>query len=188
MAGPTAKEVVKEHVIFVRERNFNLRVESYYVSKLLVLMAIGLIQSLLLFMIVRIFCGSTGEIPGQWLTFAALTTCGTTLGLLISTISRTEEVATALVPVVVIPQIILAGVIVTLSRDSGFAFYLAYSGISSFWGQRSLEALLPRVDQIMLNEPDRPFIAQLAVLCYHAFVFIALTLTVLVIQSRQSRR
>ena len=32
-----AKELVKEHMIFLRERDFNLRVTSYFSSKLIVL-------------------------------------------------------------------------------------------------------------------------------------------------------
>jgi hypothetical protein len=40
---------------------------------------------------------------------------GPALGLFIAAVTRSEEVATALVPIAVVPQIILAGVIVPLS-------------------------------------------------------------------------
>ena len=38
-----AKELVKERVIFLRERDFNLRVSAYFASKFLVLAVIGVV-------------------------------------------------------------------------------------------------------------------------------------------------
>ena len=110
-----AKELVKERVIYTRERDFNLRIDSYFASKFLVLVLIALIQVALLFGIVRLWCGPPGGAAGQRVALALLAVAGTALGLLISALARTEEVAAALVPIAVIPQIILAGVIAPLS-------------------------------------------------------------------------
>ena len=56
-----AKELVKERVIFLRERDFNLRVGGYFVSKFLVLSLISVVQASLLFGIVRAWCGPPGS-------------------------------------------------------------------------------------------------------------------------------
>ena len=105
-----AKELVKERVIYLRERDFNLRVGGYFASKFLVLAVIGIMQATLLFTIVRVWCGPEGNVFLQLVTLAALAVVGTMVGLLISAVARSEEVAIALVPIAVIPQIILAGV------------------------------------------------------------------------------
>ena len=55
-----AKELVKERVIFLRERDFNLRVGSYFASKILVLTIIAVVQATLLFIIVRPWCRPPG--------------------------------------------------------------------------------------------------------------------------------
>jgi ABC-type multidrug transport system ATPase subunit len=67
-----AKELVKERVIYSRERDFNLRLDSYYASKFLVLVLVALAQVTLLFGIVRAWCGPSGSALGLWLTLAPL--------------------------------------------------------------------------------------------------------------------
>ena len=44
-----AKEIVKEQLIYAHERDFNLRVSSYYASKLLLLAILSILQATLLF-------------------------------------------------------------------------------------------------------------------------------------------
>jgi ABC-type multidrug transport system ATPase subunit/pSer/pThr/pTyr-binding forkhead associated (FHA) protein len=143
-----AKELVKERVIFLRERAFNLRIGSYLVSKYLVLNLTGIVQAAVLFGIVRLWCHLPGTTLTQWLTLAALSVAGTALGLLISSLARSEEVATALVPMAIIPQIILAGAIVPLS---GAAKGLAMGFITVYWGQQALERTLPDGDLTLLG-------------------------------------
>jgi len=57
---------------------------------------------------------SSGTGPGRWACLVQLA-AGTGLGLLVSAAAASEDVALALVPVVVIPQIVLAGVVPLLS-------------------------------------------------------------------------
>jgi ABC-type multidrug transport system ATPase subunit len=161
-----AKELVKERVIYTRERDSNLRIDSYYASKLLILVAIAMIQVALLFGIVRVWCDPPGSALGQWFVLAILAVAGTALGLFISAFARTEEVAVALVPIAVMPQIILAGVIAPLS---GLGMALAKAGITVHWGQRALQALLPQ------GEPGE-YVGNLGGVAVHVVVFIAATL------------
>ena len=89
--------------------------------------------------------------PLQWLTLASPATAGTAVGPLISAVARSEEVATALVPIAVIPQIILAGVIAPLS---GIAQALAKGLVTVYWGREGLERLLPRADLSLIGRGD----------------------------------
>ena len=135
-----AKELVKECVIYQRERAVNLRADSYLTSKFIVLTLIALAQVTLLFVVVRVICGPPGNILGQWGSLALLSLAGTSLGLLISAASRTEEVALALVPVCVIPQIVLAGVVAPLS---GAMEILAKGVAACYWGVQELDRVRP---------------------------------------------
>jgi ABC-type multidrug transport system ATPase subunit/ABC-type multidrug transport system permease subunit len=179
-----AKELVKERLICTRERDFNLRIDSYFASKFLVLVLIALIQIALLFGIVRLWCGPPGSAMWQLVALAALATAGTLLGLLISALARTEEVAVALVPIAIIPQIILAGVIAPLS---GLGKLLAEIAITTHWGERALEALLPEGDLALLPLKQGEYRWQVAIVAAHVLAFAAATLLALWWQGRIRR-
>jgi ABC transport system ATP-binding/permease protein len=171
-----AKELVKERVIFLRERDFNLRVDSYFSSKFLVLTLIGLMQTTLLFGIVWAWCQPPGAPALVWVTLVALAIAGTAIGLLISALAQSEEVAAALVPIAVIPQIILAGVI---TRLSGLAQLMANGLITVYWGQQALERLLPTNDLRLLAREEGNWFYPWAILLAHAVVGAAATVGVL---------
>jgi ABC transport system ATP-binding/permease protein len=179
-----AKELVKERVIFLRERDFNLRVTSYFSSKLIVLALIAVTQATLLFGIVRVLCGTPGSISLEWMALAILAIAGTSVGLLISAVSQTEEVATALVPIAVVPQIILAGVITNLS---GFARFLANTLISVYWGQQALERLLPNGDLKYIGHEEGNWFYPWVVVFVHAIVAGGGTIAVLARTEMRSR-
>ena len=73
------------------------------------------------------------------LVLLALALAGVTLGLAISAMAASEEVAITLIPMAVIPQIILSGAISPLE---GISEALALVGISKYWGKRGLDACL----------------------------------------------
>jgi ABC-type multidrug transport system permease subunit len=145
-------------------------------------MAISVAQVSLLFGIVWAWCGPPGPAALQWLALAALATAGTAVGLLISTVARSEEVATALVPIAVIPQIILASVIVPLS---GLARTLAEVGISVYWGHKVLERLLPEADLARIGRQTEAWSGPLWLVVAHAAAFCAAALFVL--EKRRAR-
>jgi len=140
-----AKELVKERLIFLRERDFNLRVPAYFASKLFVLALIAATQATLLFVIVRVWCQPAGWAPEQWAVLTALSVAGTAIGLFISALARSEEVAIALLPIIVIPQLILANVVAPLS---GLVELLAKGFVTVYWAQRALEGLAAEADPV----------------------------------------
>jgi ABC-type multidrug transport system ATPase subunit len=176
-----AKELVKERVIYTRERDFNLRIDSYYFSKFVVLLLIAMIQVALLFTIVRLWCGPPGSAFAQWFALATVAVAGTSLGLFISAFSRTEEVAVALVPIAIMPQIILAGVIAPLS---GLALVLAKSLITVHWAELALEALLPAADLTLLRLDRAWYGWPLLGVAVHIPMFVTATLFLLWWQGR----
>jgi ABC-type multidrug transport system ATPase subunit len=180
-----AKELVKERAIFLRERDYNLRVSSYFISKFLVLTVVGLLQSTMLFGIVRPWCRPPGPVFEQGLTLASLAVAGTAAGLLISAFARTEEVATALVPISVIPQIILAGLVAPLK---GAVLLIAKGSVTVYWGQQAIERLLPDNDLVFLGRDRAEWSHALAVIFAHAFLAAAATLAILRFTGGNRRR
>ena len=64
-----AKELVKERVIFLRERDFNLRVGDYpRIRNSWYLLSSPWAQATLLFMIVQVWCRPPGSAALQWVT------------------------------------------------------------------------------------------------------------------------
>ncbi|HMO80346.1 MAG TPA: FHA domain-containing protein [Pyrinomonadaceae bacterium] len=113
----SAREIIREKRVFVRERMFNLGIFPYLASKLFVLFGIVTLQCLLLFVPLKFFDvvgimsmpGEYAGIPQLW-AMILTASVGIALGLLISALVRTSEMATSIVPLVLIPQILFSGI------------------------------------------------------------------------------
>jgi ABC transport system ATP-binding/permease protein len=113
-----AREIIRERPIYNRERMINLGLFPYLVSKLFVLGVIVSVQCLLVFVPLKLLDliglmsmpGELGGIPQFW---AMILTAGVGIGigLLISAIVKTSEMATSLVPLILIPQILFSGLV-----------------------------------------------------------------------------
>src|SRR5206468_656244 len=111
-----SKELVKERAIFRRERLVNLHLLPYLLSKLCVLSAIGVAQSVLLVGL----CALGGRLPegapphmlGALAAVLSLTyVAGTGLGLLLSAVAPNPDFATSMVPLILLPQLMFSGVL-----------------------------------------------------------------------------
>jgi hypothetical protein len=121
---------VKERPIYRLERDMSLSVASYVVSKMALLSVVGLGQIILLFQVVAVFTGIPGgsrQLTAMFVTMLA----GTATGLLLSAVSSTNDQASTLVPIALIPQILLAAVIVPDLPP--VADFMAHTRISGFW-------------------------------------------------------
>jgi ABC transport system ATP-binding/permease protein len=178
-----AKEVVKERTIFRRERDFNLRNESYYASKLMLLTAFSWLQTLLLFGIVAAWCRPPMfDKVESVVVLLTLALTGVTLGLAISALAATEEMAITLIPMAVIPQIILADVIAPIG---GLSKALALLAISTYWGNRGLDACLESDVRNYAGLESHSIWGAVFVLLAHSAVCITAALIVL---HRQNQR
>lgn len=113
-----AREIIKERAVYNRERMVNLGLLPYVGSKLLVLSLIVGFQCILLFGLMRIFhTAGLMDFPGEYygapqLAVMILTgMVGIALGLFVSAIVKTSEMATSFVPLMLIPQILFCGLV-----------------------------------------------------------------------------
>ncbi|MEO8074370.1 MAG: ABC transporter permease, partial [Acidobacteriota bacterium] len=113
-----AREIIRERPIYKRERMINLGLVPYLFSKIFVLGIIVSIQCLLLFLPLKFFdltdlMPMPGELLGlpQFWTMLLTAAVGIALGLLISAVVKTSELATSLVPLILIPQILFSGLV-----------------------------------------------------------------------------
>ena len=157
-----SKEIVKERFIYSMERDVNLSVTSYMLSKMIVLSLFGIVQVGLLFAIVSWFAAVPGDGARQFVGMVVSMLAGTAVGLFISAVARTEDQASTLVPIALIPQILLAGVIV--SDLPQVADLFAHVAISGFWVYRALSSVL-------LMKMDEANFA-LLILLVHTVVFL----------------
>ena len=134
-----AKEIAKERAIYRLERDVNLSVISYVLSKMALLTVVGLGQVALLFAIAAAFTGIPGDASNQFFAMSVAMVAGTATGLLISAVANTTDQASTLIPIVLIPQILLAGVIVELPALANF---LAHGLVSGFWIYKNMASVL----------------------------------------------
>lgn len=113
-----AREIIRERAVYNRERMVNLGILPYVYSKLFVLSLIVGFQCLLLFGSLK-FLDLVGlmKFPGHYLGIPQLLVMiltgmvGIALGLFVSAVVKTSEMATSLVPLILIPQILFSGLI-----------------------------------------------------------------------------
>ena len=137
-----AKEIVSEMPIYDRERMFNLNIFTYLFSKIAVLSVIALIQvAIFIFIIKMKFSGDvTDKIYLENTMQAAafmfyLAFSATLLGLLLSVIFKNAEQVMSIIPIILIPQIIFAGVIADIdTKDKEILSYAMYGR----WGTEGL--------------------------------------------------
>lgn len=112
------KEIVKEQDIYGRERRYGLNAAAYVLSKLLVLGAIGVFQmGTLLFIISFQITFPDGGALGSWspawlewfVTLEMTLLAGLALGLFLSSISKSVDAATAVMFVLLLIQVMFAG-------------------------------------------------------------------------------
>jgi ABC-type multidrug transport system ATPase subunit len=130
-----ASEVVKERLLFERERSVSVNAGTYYLAKLIVLGGLAIVQAMIVYGLMAAFChfprnsGMSG-LAIQACTSAFVGLLGTFTGLAISTQARTQELAVRAVPIVLIPQIVLANVIASLD---GWLLWVGRLLVSTFW-------------------------------------------------------
>ncbi|WP_299756644.1 FHA domain-containing protein [uncultured Chloroflexus sp.] len=140
-----AREITKEQAVYRRERLVNLRIGPYLLSKVTVLSALVLVQTIVLLGMVLLKVALPGEVGillppliETFLTLVLSSSAGMALGLAISAASATPDRAISLVPFALIPQILFAGLIFTIE---GLATPLSWLTISR-WAMDALGASL----------------------------------------------
>ncbi|MFY0535428.1 ATP-binding cassette domain-containing protein [Nannocystis pusilla] len=172
----SARELTKERAIYRRERLANLRIGPYLLAKFVVLAAVCLVQSVVLLTVlalkvdfsaaVTIFTADGPEsvmrgVAGLGFFGSMLVTTflsslsGLGMGLLLSSTSRTSDRAMSVVPLVLVPQLLLALALVSLPAGLAPLSYLT----SARWAMEafgSLAHLQPPRDFAACTIPGNP--------------------------------
>ena len=113
-----AREIIRERAVYNRERMVNLGLLPYVGSKLFVLSMIVGAQCIMLWGTLKLLhLAGLMEMPGylggipQLLIMIMTGVVGIALGLFVSAIVKTSEMATSLVPLILIPQILFSGLV-----------------------------------------------------------------------------
>jgi ABC-type multidrug transport system ATPase subunit/pSer/pThr/pTyr-binding forkhead associated (FHA) protein/ABC-type multidrug transport system permease subunit len=116
----SAREIVTERAIYMRERMVNLSLFNYVFSKYIILSLISILQCSMLLGIVFLTLGFHGG-PGAFFLELAImvgvSMNATALGLLLSTVVSSAEAAMALTPIALIPQVVLGGLMVPMTTN-----------------------------------------------------------------------
>lgn len=148
-ANNAAREIVSELPIYKRERMFNQGIFPYIFSKITVLGTFAAVQSLLFTLIISLFYTESSEVSVAWndpiMTFSWMlfvSVAASLMGLLLSAVVDTSEKVMTLVPIALIPQIMLAGVVAAI--QNGFVEFLSYFTLAR-WGTEGFSIVQEKV-------------------------------------------
>jgi ABC transport system ATP-binding/permease protein len=147
------------------------------------LICFSAVQALVLAIIVNAWCRPPASFAPQFGLLLGLAAAGVALGLAISAVAPTEELAITLIPMAIIPQILLSGVIAPLS---GLSKHLARWLSTAYWGNRGLSALLPQEKLRQVGMEQGAAAESGLVVLAHAVVFVLFAVAVLYWQGRRS--
>jgi hypothetical protein len=141
-----AREIVGEWAIYHRERMVNLKLPSYLGSKFAVLGGFCMLQCMILIAIVDAGCGLEGDALLYLLILWVVSLVGVGMGLLISSLAKTSEVAIALLPIVLLPMVILGGMMKSV-HDMNGVMRFASNFTPTRWAYESM---------VLLEAKERP--------------------------------
>lgn len=135
----SARQIVSERPVLERELATGVRIESYLLSKAIVLGTLTAVQAVVFGLIVfglRPVHHPSGAGTSIIVILVLTTWVGAAMGLLISALARSEDQATSLIPLALIPQLLFGGAIVPteqmglLMRSAAALFFSrwAFSG------------------------------------------------------------
>lgn len=120
-------DIIRDRPLLMRERNLNVRIGYYVITKTLTLALFALIQCVL-FITIGNWLLSVHGIFEMMLAAMFLTACsGLAIGLLISALVSEGKTAVNIIPVVLIPQIILGGALIKyeeMNRNLDFIYVI----------------------------------------------------------------
>jgi ABC-2 type transporter len=140
------------------------------------------------------------DIPGIWLEQFMLLTigamAGTAIGLLISAVVNTRDQATMIVPLALVPQLILAGVLVP--KLPNLAEMLAKVGVSGYWLTEAMKSVFIAADgPIRMIDPRTGSLMEMtaepagrgaAIVALHALAFLLIAYLVTLLRHGARRR
>lgn len=104
----SCREIVKEQDIYKRERSVCIEIIPYLFSKIIVTSSIAVVQTLLFASVIYYMCDLSGGFFANYLILLITSFIGVQLGLLISAIASSADKALSLLPLILLPQVVVA--------------------------------------------------------------------------------
>lgn len=192
-----SKEIVGELSIYRRERDANLSTAAFIGAKYLVSGMFTVLQLAIVFMLVAALADTIpGNRSGQFALLTIGAMAGTAIGLLISSVANTRDQATTIVPLALVPQLLLAGVLVPKLPD--LAAQLAKVAVSGYWLTEAMKSVLiaasgpirtldPRTGELMTMTAEPAGVAA-AIIVAHALAFLLMAYFVTLLRHRPHKR
>ncbi|MBS1634427.1 MAG: ATP-binding cassette domain-containing protein [Bacteroidetes bacterium] len=153
----SAEEIIRDRKIRKRESFLNLSKGSYLWSKIIIMFVLSAVQTLTFIVVGNMVLGIKGMYLDYWMVLFTVSCFANMLGLNISSAFNSAVTIYILIPFLIIPQLLLAGVVVkfdklnpTLAKQGGVP--LAGEVMASRW---AFEALA--VNQFKANEYEKHF-------------------------------
>ncbi|MGK7941082.1 MAG: ATP-binding cassette domain-containing protein [Crocosphaera sp.] len=126
------QEIVKEAKIYQRERLVNLGISAYLASKAVILSVLAVFQSLLIYITILICFKLPDSHALAWMIGTEITLCLTLfstlgLGIMVSALVENSTQATKFLPLLLLSQIILSGVLFPITGIGKFLSWLMIS-------------------------------------------------------------
>jgi ABC-type multidrug transport system ATPase subunit len=147
----SADDIIRDRTILQRERNLNIHLPYYVISKFVTLSLFALAQSVL-FVLIGNFILQIRGMFWPYLWFVGTTAIsGVAGGLLISSLVDDAKTAANIVPLVLIPQIILGGALIKyeeMNRNLDFFYFFTRDRIAK--AQQASEDMKPQSVEVPL--------------------------------------
>ena len=108
----SATEILRDRAVLRRERNCQPGGLSYVISKFLALGIVAAVQCFFYLIVGNHFLEIEGVLVYHWIWMTLTALTGTGMALLVSSLVRTERAALTAVPLLLVPQMLLAGALV----------------------------------------------------------------------------
>ncbi len=153
----SAEEILRDKKILKRESFLNLSWNSYLVSKLVILFSMSAIQTLSFVWISTWILGIRGMFADFWMLLFAVSAFANVLGLVISATFNSAVTVYILIPVILIPQMVLSGMMFPFHKlNKTLATQVSVPAVANMMTTRwAVEALM--VDQYVNNPYETPF-------------------------------
>ncbi len=153
----SAEEIFRDRKILEREKFLNLSRLSYLFSKINFLFTLSAIQSLSFVLIANLILDVHGMLFQQWVLLFSTACFGNMLGLNISAGMRTAVSIYILIPLILVPQLLLGGVMIKfddLHKSLSDKIYVPVIGdiMVTRWAYEAIS-----VEQFRSNKFEKPF-------------------------------
>jgi ABC-type multidrug transport system ATPase subunit len=108
----SATEVLRDRAVLRRERNCQPGGTSYVIAKFVALGLVASVQCLSYLIVGNHFLEIRGMLADHWLWMTLTAWAGTAMALVVSSLVKTERAALTAVPLLLVPQMLLAGALV----------------------------------------------------------------------------